>query len=249
MSSFSDHFSGCADAYAAYRPVYPPTLIEQLAALAPARELAWDAGTGNGQAAALLAAHFARVLATDASAEQIARTRPQPRIRYRVCAEDGTGLDEECVDLVTVAQALHWFDLDRFHAEVRRVLKPGGVVAAWCYGRIELEPPIGPIVDRFYFDRIGAFWPAERRHVERGYVDLPFPFESLPFGSWSMAEDLTVDRLMGYVGTWSAVKECRLREGRDPLPDLRRELEHAWPAGVSLRAVWPLAIRVGRKSR
>jgi SAM-dependent methyltransferase len=183
---FPDHFSVCADRYVACRPGQPPELIEHLARLAPERGLAWDAGTGNGQAAVLLADRFERVVATDASAEEIARAAPNPRIEYRVEPAEAPSLAPGSVDLVTVAQALHWFDRPRFHAAVARVLRRGGVIAAWCYREIRIEPEIDAIVGRFYSQRVGRFWPPQRRDVENGYRDLGFPFDELPSGEWAI---------------------------------------------------------------
>jgi SAM-dependent methyltransferase len=194
MSGFSDHFSKNAAQYAAFRPTYPKELIEYVAAAAkrslartdaPAaraaleRGLVWDAGCGSGQAAVPMAEHFQRVVATDASAQQIAHATRHPRVEYRVAREFDSGLEPGSVALVTVAQALHWFDVARFHDEVKRVLAPGGVIAEWCYGRVRLDDPeLDKIVEWFHTERIGKYWPAERRHVDNGYVELEFPFES-----------------------------------------------------------------------
>jgi SAM-dependent methyltransferase len=248
MTTFSDHFSSCAGAYAAFRPAYPAALIDHLAGLAPGRELAWDCGTGSGQAAVLLAERFARVVATDASAEQIRHAAPHPRVTYRVGLEDGSSLDDGTADLVTVAQALHWFVRPRFYGEVHRVLRPGGVLAAWTYGMLEVSPAVDAIVARFYADRVGRYWPPERRHVETGYRDLEFPFPELEPGSWSTETRLTRPQVLGYVGTWSAVKECRAQEGVDPVTELERELTRAWSdSGEPRTARWPIALRVGRR--
>ena len=247
LTSFSDHFSGCAGSYAAFRPKYPPDLLRFLAERSPRRELAWDCGSGNGQAAVLLAEHFARVQATDASREQLSHAVEHPRVTYRVGLEDDSGLPERSADLVTVAQALHWFDLTRFYAEVRRVLVPGGLVAVWCYGHAQLDDALGALFDRFYLRRVGPYWPPERRHVESGYCDLDFPFDELDAGSWAMQARLDRRQLLGYIGTWSGVKECRAREGVDPLLELETELAELWPdRGETLPVRWPIALRVGR---
>jgi SAM-dependent methyltransferase len=247
VTSFSDHFSACAGSYAAFRPKYPPGLIRHLAGLAPRRELAWDCGTGNGQAAVLLAEHFVRVQATDASQDQLAHAVAHPRVSYRVALESDSGLADHAADLVTVAQALHWFDLERFYAEARRVLVTDGLLAVWCYERAQLDPEIDRTFDWFYSERVGRYWPPARRHVEAGYRDLEFPFAELDAGSWSMESRLDRQQLLGYIGTWSAVKECRAQEGVDPLVELEALLAERWPDAHEPREIrWPISLRVGR---
>jgi len=247
---FADHFSRQAGAYAAFRPTYPRGLIARLAGLAPGLDAAWDCATGNGQAALLLAAHFAQVLATDASREQLARAVPHPQVVYREALADDSGAPSASVDLITVAQALHWFDLDGFYDEARRVLRPNGVLAVWCYGAARVSPEIDRVLDWFYTQRVGRHWPLERRHVEAGYRDLTFPFAEVDIGAWSMTASLDRRTLIGYVGTWSAVGRTHEAEGGDPLVDLATALAAPRPdkAATEPRTVtWPLGIRVGRQ--
>lgn len=248
MERFHDHFSAVAGAYAAFRPGYPEALIGFLAAAAPGRELAWDAATGSGQAALLLAEQFRRVRATDASAAQVAAAVRHPRVDYAVAAEADSGLAEATVDLVTVAQALHWFDLARFYPEAHRVLKPGGVLAVWSYAHLSVSPEVDRVVGAFYSERIGAYWPPERRHVETAYRELPFPYPEEPITEFFIEARLDRNALVNYIGTWSAVQEGRRRESGDPLLDLLAPLEAAWPDGTKPRPVrWPLAVRWGRR--
>jgi SAM-dependent methyltransferase len=248
MKPFADHFSGHAAQYAAHRPSYPPELVAAVASLVPAHDLAWDCGTGNGQAAVLLAAHFTQVIATDASREQLAQAPAHPRIAYRVALQDDSGAAPASVDLVTVAQALHWFDLRRFYGEANRVLKADGVLAVWCYDLPRVAPDIDPVVTWFYSQRIGRFWPPERRHVEAGYRDLEFPFEEMPSEVWPMTAWLTRQEFLGYVGTWSAVVKARLEEGADPLVELGPALAAVWPRPDERRQVtWPIRLRAGRR--
>jgi SAM-dependent methyltransferase len=243
----ADYFSASAEAYAAFRPSYPDTLIRYVASCAPGRDLAWDCATGNGQAAVPLAQWFARVVATDASATQLAHARPHPRVTYRLAAAGASGLDAASVDLVTVAQALHWLDLDAFYKEVHRVLKPDGVLAVWCYARCRVAPEIDPVIDWFYDERVGRYWPPERLHTETAYRDLPFPFAELPAAAWAMTASLTRAELLGYIGTWSAVDIARRTEGADPVPELEARLAPVWPSDAMRRSVtWPLALRIGR---
>lgn len=245
--SFQDHFSHAPAEYAAFRPRYPAALFEALAALAPGRELAWDCATGSGQAATALAERFRRVVATDASAAQVAAATPREGVEYRVAPAEASGLPDASVQLLTVAQALHWFDLDAFYREARRVLAPGGVVAAWCYGLMRVGPGVDPLLERFYSGTVGPYWPPERALIEAGYAGLPFPFEEIPLPAFRMEQELTLPGLLGYLGTWSAVRRYRQARGSDPLAPLAEELSAWWGEPErARRAEWPLSVRAGR---
>lgn len=246
--AFTDHFGGKSRSYAEFRPGYPPALFEWLASQCAARELAWDCGAGTGQASVALAAHFRRVLATDASAGQIAAAEPHPGVEYRVAPAQASGLPDASADLVTVAQALHWFDLDGFHAEVRRVAKPGALLAVWSYGIVHLDGPglDAPMQD-FYRNEIGPYWPPERRHVETGYRDLPFPFPRIEAPAFEMRVEWTLEQLLGYLRTWSACTRYEQARGRDPVLALARRLAPAWGDPQQRQAVrWPLSLKAGR---
>jgi SAM-dependent methyltransferase len=247
-SSFSDHFSGVAGAYAEYRPHYPTRLFEWLAQLAPRRHLAWDCGTGSGQAALGLAPLFERVVATDASAAQIASARPHPRVQYRVAPAETSGLQSAAVDLVTVAQALHWFDRSAFSNEARRVLRPGGVIAVWSYGGPHFDDPrIDEIHRRFYLETVGPYWPPERAHVEGGYRTIEFSFDEIVPPAFEMEAEWPLRAFLGYVGTWSAVTRFREARGFDPVEPLADEFRPVWgESDLPRRIRWPLALRVGR---
>jgi SAM-dependent methyltransferase len=240
-----DHFSNVAPAYASCRPRYPETLFDYLTSLAPRTSVAWDCGTGTGQAAVPLASRFERVIATDISPAMVAQAELHPRVQYRVAAAHTSGLSGGSVDLATVAQALHWFDLEPFFAEVARVLRPGGVLAVWTYGRQRLDDPtLDEILDRFYQDAVGPYWPPERRHVESGYRTLPFPFPELPSPGFFLEERWTLRQLLGYIGTWSATERYREQVGHDPRPGLESELVARWGL-ESMRTVrWPVSLRV-----
>lgn len=248
-AAFKDHFSGHAKTYAQFRPDYPDALFAWLAQVAPARERAWDCATGNGQAALQLSAYFRNVVATDASAEQIARAPGRPGIEWRVEPAEITSLSAASVDLVTVAQALHWFDHARFLAEVQRVCRPGAVVAAWCYALAQVTPEIDSVIQNFYENVVGPHWPPERRLLERGYQDIPWPYAPLAAPEFAMSADWSLERMVGYLGTWSAVQRYARARGEDPLPQLLPELRAAWGDPRTVRTVrWPLALRVGRVS-
>ena len=246
---FKDHFSAIASRYADFRPRYPAELFDYLAKLAPSRSLAWDCAAGTGQATSDLAARFERVIAMDASAEQIAAAQPIANVEYRVAPAEQPGLPDSSADLVTVAQALHWFDLERFYSEVRRVLQPRGVLAVWAYGINEVEgSAINEIVHDFYSNTVGPFWPPERKLVEDGYKTLSFPFAEIQPPSFQMQTRWTLDQLLGYFSTWSATNRFIKARGESPLPALRDRLATVWGKPESARLVtWPLTQRVGRK--
>ncbi len=244
---FKDHFSDLSPDYARFRPSYPQALFDYLRETAPSRELAWDCATGTGQAARSLAGRFQRVLASDASAEQIAAAGSVPGIDFRCAPAEHSGLPDACVDLICVAQALHWFDLPAFYTEAHRVLRPGGLLAVWCYNLLRTDPAIDALVDHYYTHIVGPYWPPERRWIESGYSDLDFPFAELETPQFAMHADWSLKQLLGYLGTWSAGKRCHTTQGRDPLDELRPRLARAWgDAGKRRELRWPLAVRVGR---
>lgn len=244
---FKDHFSDVAAAYAAHRPSYPAALVDFLARLAPARRLAWDAGCGSGQLSLLLAGPFERVVATDASPEQIARAAPHPKVEYRCAAAGVSGLPDGVVDLATAAQAAHWFDLPAYYAEVRRVAGRGGIVALISYGVVTAGADLDAVIQPFYRGVLAAYWPPERRHVDDGYRSLPFPFEELDTPAFEIRLDWRLEDLVGYIGTWSAVWALQQAGGQGPFATFRLELADAWGPATAIRTVrWPLALRVGR---
>ncbi|PYP14138.1 MAG: SAM-dependent methyltransferase [Gemmatimonadetes bacterium] len=246
-NDFKDHFSATAAAYAAHRPTYPAALTGLLAQIAPRPDLAWDAGCGSGQLSVLLADRFARVVATDASTEQIAHATPHPNVGYVVARAEAGVLAAGTVDVAVAAQAAHWFDLPAYYAEVRRVGRRGGVVALVTYGLVRVDPRVDAVIDRFYSQVLGPYWPPERRHVEDGYRALPFPFEEIGVPGLEMRANWTRADLVGYVETWSAVWALERAVGSGPLEAFRRELGRAWGADAAARPVrWTLSLRVGR---
>lgn len=252
MPRFTDHFSPTAAAYAAFRPRYPDTLFDRLAAIAPSRSIAWDCATGTGQAALALADRFARVMATDPSMAQLAQAPPSERVSYAAMTAEHSALASGSVALVTVAQALHWMDRPAFYAEVRRVLVAGGVLAVWSYGLGQFgDPALDAAVARFHGTTIGPYWPPERAIVDAGYETLDFPFDELSAGQHEMTADWSLDQLLGYVSTWSAVRRAWTATGADPLPAFAALVGPVWggPPALVRRIRWPLGIRVGQVSR
>ncbi len=205
---------------------------------------AWDCGTGSGQAAVGLAGHFDEVLATDASGRQLAHARRADRVRYLVCRSEAVPFPDERIDLVTVAQALHWFDFDAFFAEVRRVARPGGVLGIWGYGLLRISPRIDAILTHWHSDTLADCWLPERRHVDEGYENVPVPFEVLEVSEREMQMEWDLPDLLGYLGTWSAGRIYTERYGKDPLALIRPGLTAAWGESDRLTATWPLTVRV-----
>jgi ubiquinone/menaquinone biosynthesis C-methylase UbiE len=244
--SFKDHFSTQSAAYSRHRPAYPQALIDFVAALAPERRLVVDCATGNGQAALALAGHFDCVLAVDGSRSQLARAPSHPRVCYAAAVAECLPLRDRSAGLVAAAQAAHWFDLDRFHAECRRVLVPEGVVALWTYEKFRVDPVVDAVIDRFYTEVVGPYWPPERRLVEEGYRTIAFPWREEPAPSFALETDWDRSQVLGYLATWSAVQRYKDHRGRDPLSSLEPALRACWRDGESRRLRWPIHLRIGR---
>jgi len=245
--NFEDHFSEQAQDYVRYRPQYPPELFAYLASIAPGRQLAWDCGTGNGQAALSLAEHFDGVVATDASADQITHATPHPRISYRVERAEDIDLDANSLDLVTVAIAAHWFDFDAFYQAVRRVLKPGGVIAVWTYHLPAIEPAIDRLLTRYYQEVLAGYWPDRFRYVDARYRTLPFPFTEVSPPEFEMLTDWTLPQVAGFLSSWSATRQYVEAHKQHPLEAIWQEFTGLWGDPERTKTLhWPLNIRVGR---
>lgn len=244
-AEFQDHFSERAAGYASYRPHYPPELATWLADVAPARSLAWDAACGSGQLSTLLGEHFQKVVATDASAAQIAQAVKHPNVEYRVEPAESTSLADRSADLITVAQAAHWLALPAFYLEARRVARPGAAVALVAYERTRIHPEIDAIVERFYAGDLDRWWPPERKHIETGYRHLDFPFTPIDAPSFEMRVSWTSDQLLGYIRTWSAVRAMEAVNGSEVTDRFAEALRRAW--GTAERPVrWPMVVKAGR---
>ena len=245
---FADHFSANAASYGRFRPVYPEPLFDHLAALAPRRELAWDCATGSGQAVAPLARRFRLVVASDASAAQIAHAQSGDNVRLLVASAERVPLAAASIDLITVAQALHWFALPAFFAEVARVLRPRGVLAVWTYNLFSIEPRIDALVRAFYIDTVGPYWPPQRRLVDDAYAGIELPFAETATTTWTVALRWNLAHLLAYIATWSAVAQYRRARGADPMPGLASALAAAWGESPEREIVWPLTVKTARAS-
>ena len=249
MTSFQDHFSAQASEYARYRPHYPGELFAYLASVSPGRQLAWDCGTGNGQAARGLVRHFDCVVASDASADQVAQAAAHERIEYRIERAEEVSLEDHSVDLVTVAIAVHWFDLEQFYRAVRRVAAANGVLAVWTYHLPVIEPGIDRVLEHYYRGVLAGYWPEQMGYVDARYQTLPFPFDPLQPPKFAMRSDWDLDHLSGFLVSWSATRKYQQANGRHPLSVIWAELVEAWGEPSQRRRIrWPLHLRVGRVS-
>jgi SAM-dependent methyltransferase len=245
--SFKDHFSRHAGDYARFRPSYPAALYDFLSKTVPLHELAWDCGTGSGQAALGLAEYFNHVIATDPSAEQIQNAVRHEKLSYAVAPAEQTVIPSRSVDLISVAQAVHWFEMERFYQEVQRVLKPDGILAIWCYGLSRINPAIDKVVQHYYTNIVGPYWPPERRYIDEKYQTVPFPFVELPTPAFYMKAEWDLNELIGYLHTWSATRRFQEKNEQDPLDIVRRLLVKTWGEPQTRRTVrWPLYLRIGR---
>lgn len=244
---FEDHYSGHADAYARHRPLYPDALFAWLASVSPGHALAWDAGTGSGQVAAALAEHFDRVIATDASSEQLARAIPHERVEYRHEPSGRASLDSASVDLVTAGAAAHWFELEDFNREVQRVARKNAVVALFSYGPRDFADVLGPAVHRFQEEILGPYWPDRIQLVHERYATIPFPFDEIEAPAFEMTAEWNLAELLAFLETWSASQRYFLERGTRATGEIAPELERLWGDPASRRPLrCPLFIRAGR---
>jgi ubiquinone/menaquinone biosynthesis C-methylase UbiE len=246
--TFKDLFSKQTKQYSQFRPTYPKELFEYLNELVKQHHCVWDCGTGNGQAAVALADYFDKVIATDASAEQIKKAKQHPKVQYEVAPAEKTNILDHSVDLITVAQALHWFDFSKFYAEVRRVLKPGGHLAAWTYPFVKFEnEAIQKVFIDFALGFLKNYWAKERAYCDNRYKDIPFELKEIKAPEFSIPMQYTLPDLIGYLQTWSAVQTYKDKHHTDPVIEIALpELEKVWgdPNSVQ-KAKMDFVLKVG----
>lgn len=247
MKQFKDNFSKQSETYLKYRPTYPGDLFEYLSKQTDGHELAWDCGTGNGQAALGLVPYYKKVYATDPSERQIENAIPHDKVVYKAEKAEKTGLKNNSVDLITVAQALHWFDFDKFYAEARRVLKKDGVLAAWTYGLPTISDEIDRTVQHFHDEILDDYWLYENRLVDLEYSTIPFPFSELPTPSFYIKKDLSFDDLLGLINSWSALQRYIRKNDHNPIEGLEKDLKRAWiDMDEKKEATWKITLKAGR---
>lgn len=245
---FKDYFSAQSEVYAKSRPHYPNELFKFLASLVPEHKLAWDCATGNGQAAIVLADYFDKVIATDGSEQQIKNAVPHEKVNYAIALADNSGIASGTVDLVTIASALHWMDFEAFYKEVNRVLKPGGVFAAWAYYKSYIDEKIDPIVKYLSKDILGEYWPPERDYITNYYNTIPFPFNRMETPVFNTSVMANYGFLIGYMNSWSSTQQYIRINHKDPVDLIKKDLENAWGDLTATKKItWDTILKVGRK--
>ena len=239
-----DLFSSHSAAYAQFRPTYPPQLFDLLRELCPTRNLAWDCGTGTGQVAGELAQRFKQVKATDISINQMSQAVQILNIQYTRQASEKTNFPNACFDLVTVGQAVHWFNFKKFYSEVARVLKKDGIIAIFGYGLFTSNPETDEVIRHFYRDVIGPYWQPERKYLDEAYKTIPFPFKELEVPELEMKQQWSFERLTGYLNTWSAVRAYEMERKENPVELVKKELWKQFGEVGEMK--FPLLLRVGR---
>jgi SAM-dependent methyltransferase len=245
---FKDYFSTQSEIYLKSRPTYPDELFKFLSSLVSSNDLTWDCATGNGQAAVSLSNYFRKVIATDASGQQIKNAIPHDRVNYSVALADNSGIANNNVDLITIASALHWMDFDKFYKEVNRVLKPGGVFAAWAYLDYQIDDIIDPIAMYLSHEILGDYWPSEANYIDNHYRDIPFPFKVIETPAFKTSVIGNLDFVIGNMHSWSATQRYIKANGKDPVELIMEKLKNAWGDSNKTREIkWDIVLKVGRK--
>ncbi|WP_443944976.1 class I SAM-dependent methyltransferase [Pedobacter sp. AW1-32] len=241
-----DNFSTQAAEYAIYRPTYPKELYDYLFSLVNNFNAAWDCATGNGQVARVLAENFNQVYATDISEKQLSQALKLPNITYKVESSEKANVPNSSFDLITVAQAIHWFNFEAFYAEVKRTLKPDGIFAVLGYGVMTIDHDVDLVVHKLYETILGKYWDAERRYIEEKYQTIPFPFEEINAPHFDIKTTWNFDQLIGYLNTWSSLQHYKKTNDRNPLEYVMIELKEAWGNAAQKDVQFPILIRIGR---
>lgn len=246
--AFADHFSGQADDYARYRPRYPQSLFNWLSTQTPAHEVALDVATGSGQAAADLTNHFTTVIGCEPSLAQLAHAEQHTGLHYVCSTAEQLPFMDNSFDLISVAQAVHWFDHPRFNREATRLLRPGGLLAVWGYGLFRINDRIDSVINHYYGTTLDSFWPPERHWIEQGYVGLPFPFALIDTPDFAIEAEWDLPRVLYYLSTWSATRRYIAARGHNPLDELEQQLLPLWGDPARIRAIhWPIHLLAGHR--
>ena len=240
-----DNFSKQADLYASYRPAYPAALFDFIFQHVTNKKAAWDCATGNGQTAKELCRHFTQVFATDISQKQLNNAHQAENISYSIQPAEQTNFPDHTFDLITVSQALHWFDFDKFYKEVRRVGKPGSWLSVWMYSLLRITPEIDKIIENYHFDTLSSYWDKERKYVDNNYTTIGFPFDEIKTPAFSIGYEWTIRDLEGYLDTWSALQKFVAANNYSPVPELIRSIEPFWKA-ERMKIRFPVVMKMGR---
>ncbi len=239
-----DNFSKQAEVYAKHRPVYPPELFEFILGRVKEKNLAWDCGTGNGQTAAELSKHFEKVIATDISSSQIENATKAHNVTYQVEPAEQTSIQNNSVDLITVSQALHWFGFDKFYEEVKRVAKPGAIIAAWTYNLLQTDPVTDKIIRHYHFETLKEYWDKERTFVDNEYTTIPFPFKTLDAPQFFIKLNWNIEQLEGYLNTWSALQKFIKVNNYNPVDELIEKIKENWRVSEIRPIVFPVHLKI-----
>lgn len=243
-----DNFSTLAGGYSKYRPYYPSEMIEYIVSFVNERDTSLDVGTGNGQVAIELSKHFTKVYATDISQKQLDNAVKADNIIYKVESAEHAAFADSQFDLITVAQAIHWFDFEVFYKEVYRILKPDGIFAVLGYGLFSTNPETDKLLRYFYYEIIGPFWDPERKYIDDNYTTIPFPFKEMEVKQFTNEFTWSFDQLIGYLETWSAVKHYTDKVGNNPVSDIKKALKISWEKSDK-KVTFPLLLRIGKLKR
>ncbi|MEM9545325.1 MAG: class I SAM-dependent methyltransferase [Bacteroidota bacterium] len=246
MKSIQDNFSNQSQFYKKYRPTYPPEIYQELMLCVKSRNQCWDCGTGNGQVAAQLASYFTMVFATDVSQNQLDSAQRKENIIYSVERAEQTSFADNQFDLITVAQAIHWFDVEAFHQEVKRVGKNGGIISIWGYGLLRIEPEVNALIDKFYYEIVGPFWDKERRHIDNSYASIPFDYKEIPAKkNKSIRTSWTIEQLAGYFNSWSSVQHFIKANTYNPVDEIISKIKGVWKSSDRKEVQFPIFMKIG----
>lgn len=241
-----DNFSKQSSQYAQYRPDYPAELFDFILKCIPHKKTAWDCATGNGQSAAALSKHFEKVIATDISSKQIAHAEQAANIFYSLQPAEATNIESHSIDLITVAQAIHWFDFEKFYAEAKRVANSDAFIAVWCYSLLRINEPVDAIISNYHFNTLADYWDAERKYVDDGYKNIPFPFEKIVTPGFFIEKYWSINELEGYLNTWSALQKYLAVNNSNPVPELVQKIRPFWGNTEKQRISFPVHLLFGQ---
>jgi ubiquinone/menaquinone biosynthesis C-methylase UbiE len=240
-----DNFSTQSALYAQYRPSYPPILFEYLVSIVSNKNTAWDCGTGNGQSAAALSKYFKKIIAADISSKQIDNAEKAPNIFYSVQPSEHTNIESNSVDLVTVAQAIHWFNFEKFYTEVKRVATQHAFIAVWAYSLLKIDETIDQLIRDHHFNFLGSYWDTERKYVDDEYKSIPFPFEKINTPQFFIEKYWSLEELEGYLNTWSALQKFIGIKNYNPVPSLINSIKSHWVAEEKRKIIFPIHLLLG----